>query len=129
MPVSWKSTVVRYSGRLHRLHPGKTEVRIYDHVDRRPNIVESSINTPGPAGTRTNAMTIAGSDIVGGLVPPVPYFIRRRMRTTTLVVSMVVIVLALRVFGSQMGTFCRTAVVGGSAAAAAFAMARRSIIT
>jgi superfamily II DNA or RNA helicase len=34
LPVSWKGTLVQYSGRLHRLHPGKTEVRIYDYVDR-----------------------------------------------------------------------------------------------
>jgi superfamily II DNA or RNA helicase len=35
MPVSWKGTLVQYAGRLHRLHPGKTEVRIYDYVDRQ----------------------------------------------------------------------------------------------
>lgn len=34
MPVSWKGTLVQYSGRLHRLYPGKTEVRIFDYVDR-----------------------------------------------------------------------------------------------
>lgn len=34
MPISWKGTLVQYSGRLHRLHPGKTEVRIFDYVDR-----------------------------------------------------------------------------------------------
>ncbi len=34
MPVSWKGTLVQYTGRLHRLHPGKTEVRIFDYVDR-----------------------------------------------------------------------------------------------
>ena len=34
LPVSWKGTLVQYTGRLHRLHPGKTEVRIYDYVDR-----------------------------------------------------------------------------------------------
>lgn len=33
MPVSWKGTLVQYSGRLHRRHPNKTEVRIYDYVD------------------------------------------------------------------------------------------------
>ncbi len=33
LPVSWKGTLVQYSGRLHRLHPGKTDVRIYDYVD------------------------------------------------------------------------------------------------
>ncbi|MGH2361751.1 MAG: DEAD/DEAH box helicase family protein, partial [bacterium] len=32
-PVSWKGTLVQYTGRLHRLRPGKTEVRIYDYVD------------------------------------------------------------------------------------------------
>jgi superfamily II DNA or RNA helicase len=34
MPVAWKGTLMQYSGRLHRLHPGKTEVRIFDYVDR-----------------------------------------------------------------------------------------------
>src|SRR3989441_6873290 len=34
MPVSWQGTLVQYAGRLQRLHPGKTEVRIYDYVDR-----------------------------------------------------------------------------------------------
>lgn len=34
MPVSWRGTLIQYSGRLHRLHPAKTEVRIYDYVDR-----------------------------------------------------------------------------------------------
>src|SRR5205809_6328155 len=33
MPVSWKGTLVQYTGRLHRLSPGKSEVRIYDYVD------------------------------------------------------------------------------------------------
>ncbi len=33
LPVSWKGTLVQYTGRLHRLHEGKTEVRIYDYVD------------------------------------------------------------------------------------------------
>jgi Transposase len=35
MPVSWKGTLIQYSGRLHRLHPSKTEVRIHDYVDRQ----------------------------------------------------------------------------------------------
>lgn len=33
MPVSWKGTLIQYAGRLHRLHPAKGEVRIYDYVD------------------------------------------------------------------------------------------------
>lgn len=34
MPVSWKGTLVQYTGRLHRLHPGKRDVQIFDYVDR-----------------------------------------------------------------------------------------------
>jgi len=33
MPVSWKGTLIQYSGRLHRTQSGKTEVRIYDYLD------------------------------------------------------------------------------------------------
>ncbi|MGB5517036.1 MAG: DEAD/DEAH box helicase family protein [Gammaproteobacteria bacterium] len=34
LPVSWKGTLIQYAGRLHRLHPDKTEVHIYDYMDR-----------------------------------------------------------------------------------------------
>jgi superfamily II DNA or RNA helicase len=34
LPVSWKGTLVQYAGRLHRSHTGKTDVRMYDYVDR-----------------------------------------------------------------------------------------------
>ena len=33
MPVSWKGTLTQYVGRLHRLHPAKREVLVYDYVD------------------------------------------------------------------------------------------------
>jgi superfamily II DNA or RNA helicase len=33
MPFSWKGTIVQYAGRLHREHPGKHEVRVYDYID------------------------------------------------------------------------------------------------
>ena len=33
MPVSWKGTLAQYVGRLHRLHPGKREVLVYDYLD------------------------------------------------------------------------------------------------
>lgn len=35
LPVSWKGTLVQYAGRLHRQCHGKSEVRIYDYVDRQ----------------------------------------------------------------------------------------------
>jgi superfamily II DNA or RNA helicase len=34
LPISWKGTLIQYSGRLHRHHTSKREVRIYDYVDR-----------------------------------------------------------------------------------------------
>ena len=34
MPISWRGTLVQYAGRLHRIHEGKKEVRIYDYVDQ-----------------------------------------------------------------------------------------------
>ncbi len=33
LPVAWKGTLVQYAGRLHRFHPGKRDVRIFDYVD------------------------------------------------------------------------------------------------
>jgi very-short-patch-repair endonuclease len=33
LPVSWRGTIAQYAGRLHRLHEGKREVRIYDYTD------------------------------------------------------------------------------------------------
>lgn len=33
MPISWRGTLQQYAGRLHRVHAGKHEVRIYDYVD------------------------------------------------------------------------------------------------
>jgi superfamily II DNA or RNA helicase len=33
MPISWKGTLIQYTGRLHRAHPDKSELRIYDYLD------------------------------------------------------------------------------------------------
>ena len=33
MPVAWRGTLAQYVGRLHRLHPAKREVRVYDYAD------------------------------------------------------------------------------------------------
>ena len=33
MPVAWRGTLAQYVGRLHRLHPSKREVLVYDYVD------------------------------------------------------------------------------------------------
>lgn len=33
LPVSWRGTIAQYVGRLHRLHEGKREARVYDYAD------------------------------------------------------------------------------------------------
>jgi len=33
MPISWRGTIAQYAGRLHRLHEGKREARVYDYAD------------------------------------------------------------------------------------------------
>lgn len=33
LPISWRGTLQQYVGRLHRLHSGKTEVRVHDYID------------------------------------------------------------------------------------------------
>ncbi len=40
LPISWKGILVQYVGRLHRLHPEKTEVRVYDYVDHKVPMLE-----------------------------------------------------------------------------------------
>ena len=35
MPISWRGTLAQYAGRLHRLHPPKRQVVIFDYVDGR----------------------------------------------------------------------------------------------
>ena len=34
MPISWQGTLQQYVGRLHRIHDGKTMVKVYDYIDR-----------------------------------------------------------------------------------------------
>jgi superfamily II DNA or RNA helicase len=35
MPISWRGLLAQYAGRLHRLHPAKRKVVIYDYVDTK----------------------------------------------------------------------------------------------
>ena len=39
-PVSWRGKITQYAGRLHRLHDGKREVRIYDYLDSNVAVCE-----------------------------------------------------------------------------------------
>jgi superfamily II DNA or RNA helicase len=39
MPFSFKRKMIQYAGRLHRPYDGKSEIRIYDYVDRNVAIL------------------------------------------------------------------------------------------
>ena len=39
-PTSWQGTLAQYVGRLHRLHDGKREVRVYDYIDNHTVMLE-----------------------------------------------------------------------------------------
>ncbi len=93
---------------------------------------ELGLEKPDPKRASSSAMTIAGSYIAGGLIPLAPYFVFRSIHSA-LIVSVVVTLLALFVFGYVKGRFTvkkplrsawQTVVVGGLAAMAAFALAK-----
>jgi len=93
---------------------------------------ELGLEAPDPKRAITSAVTIAGAYVVGGLVPLAPYMVERTARAA-LVPSVLVTVVALAIFGYVKGRFTgapplrsaiQTAVIGGLAAAAAFAIAR-----
>ncbi len=93
---------------------------------------ELGLEKPNPSRARNSAGTIAGSYVVGGLVPLFPYFLEHSARSA-LWYSVAFTLLALLIFGFVKGRFTgvkplksalQTVVIGGIAAAAAFAIAR-----
>lgn len=93
---------------------------------------ELGLEKPDPRRALTSALTIAASYIVGGFIPLSPY-IFLSPASTALLVSVIVTLLALLVFGYVKGRFTgtrplrsafQTALIGGLAAAAAFGIAR-----
>jgi len=93
---------------------------------------ELGLEAPDPARARQSAFTIALSYIAGGLIPLSPYILLRSI-TTALWVSVGVTLVALLVFGYVKARFTginplrggiQTALIGGLAAAVAFAIAR-----
>jgi hypothetical protein len=63
MPVSWKGTLVQYAGRLHRLHPGKREVRIVDYVDGQVPVLIGSTPWQSLLEGSTGGVASAGSQL------------------------------------------------------------------
>ncbi len=93
---------------------------------------ELGLEKPDPRRAIASALTIAGAYVVGGLIPLSPYFFFAAV-STGLNLSVAVTLVALAAFGYVKGRFTGTAplrgalqtvLIGGLAAAAAFAIAR-----
>jgi vacuolar iron transporter family protein len=93
---------------------------------------ELGLEKPDPKRALISAATIAGAYIAGGFIPLGPYFLFP-VAGTALIVSIVVTLIALTVFGYIKGHFTgsspiksaiQTALIGGLAAAVAFLIAR-----
>ncbi len=93
---------------------------------------ELGLEAPDPARALYSALTIAGSYIVGGLVPLLPYILINNS-VIALKVSAIFTLIALFGFGYIKGNFTgakplssaiQTALIGGLAATAAFAIAQ-----
>jgi len=112
---------------------------ILDAFHRRPEAwvdfmmrFELGLEKPDPRRALASAVTIAGAYIAGGFIPLGPYVLTSSA-STGLTWSVAVTLLALALFGYVKGHFTgtqpvrsalQTALIGGLAAAAAFAIAR-----
>lgn len=93
---------------------------------------ELQLEKPNPTRARTSALTIAGSYLVGGIIPLSPYFFMHSP-LAALAISVFVTLGALAVFGYIKAKFVgtnpfkgmlQTTVIGGIAAGAAFLIAK-----
>ncbi len=93
---------------------------------------ELGLERPEPRRALVSAITIGGAYVVGGLIPLAPYIVFASTRTA-LLVSTVVTLIALAVFGFVKGRFTglkplrsatQTVLIGGLAAGVAYALAR-----
>jgi len=93
---------------------------------------ELGLEKPDPKRAFTSALTIGGAYVAGGFIPLGPYMMFSGAQTA-LMFSVVVTLIALAAFGYLKGRFTGTApargalqtvLIGGVAAAAAFAIAR-----
>jgi VIT1/CCC1 family predicted Fe2+/Mn2+ transporter len=97
-------------------------------------MMQFELGLEAPAANRASrsALTIAGSYIAGGMVPLLPYMLVDD-NTQALKLSVVITLLALAVFGALKGRLVgtgtlrsalQTTLIGGTAAGAAYGLAR-----
>ena len=93
---------------------------------------ELGLEAPDPKRALRSALTIAGSYVIGGMIPLLPYMLAANAQQA-LMVSIAVTLLALALFGFVKGHFTgvskfksawQTALVGSLAAGVAFAIAK-----
>jgi VIT1/CCC1 family predicted Fe2+/Mn2+ transporter len=93
---------------------------------------ELGLEKPEPKRAMTSALTIGGAYAAGGFVPLTPYMLTANP-SRALMISILVTLLALLIFGFVKGRFTgmrpvrsalQTALIGSAAAGAAFAIAR-----
>ena len=93
---------------------------------------ELGLEAPDPKRALRSALTIAGSYVIGGMIPLLPYMLAANAHQA-LMVSIAVTLLALALFGFVKGHFTgvskfksawQTALVGSLAAGVAFAIAK-----
>ena len=112
---------------------------ILDAFEAKPKVwvdwmmrFELGLEEPDPRRAITSAATIAGSYIVGGLIPLAPYMFTPQAHVA-LQYSVVATLIALAVFGFVKGKFTgaprlrssvRTTIIGGLAAGAAYGIAK-----
>jgi vacuolar iron transporter family protein len=93
---------------------------------------ELGLEKPNPKRAVTSALTIAGAYVAGGLIPLAPYMFAPTI-SAALMLSIVLTLIALLIFGFVKGHFTgtrpvrsalQTAFIGSVAAGAAFAIAR-----
>src|SRR5205085_2543807 len=112
---------------------------VVEALSRRPDAwvdfmmrFELGLEEPDPKRALISAATIAGAYIAGGFIPLGPYILVSAA-STALLISVVVTLIALAVFGYIKGRFTgsspirsaiQTVLIGGLAATAAFLLAR-----
>ena len=93
---------------------------------------ELGLERPDPKRARTSAAMIASAYVVGGLIPLAPYMLIRTAHVA-LIISVIVTLIALAVFGLIKGRYTgarpmksalQTTITGGLAATAAFLIAK-----
>jgi len=93
---------------------------------------ELGLEEPDPKRARNSSLTIGVSYIIGGIIPLFPYMVVSQ-QSTALLISIVVTLIALFLFGYVKGRFTgdkpfksafQTALVGGVAAGVAFIVAK-----